>query len=183
MSTRYKFRDNDKLYFVSFSVVYWIDVFIRNEYKQVLLNSLEFCKKEKGLEVYAWCIMTSHVHLIIGTNNQSLDSIMRDFKSYTSRELRKSIQNNSFESRKEWILWMMKRAGLKNGNNKDFQFWQQRNHPIELSKFDIMKQKLDYLHNNPVVEGFVDKAEEYLYSSARDYYGTAKGLLSIRMIE
>lgn len=150
MSVKYKFRDQEKLYFVSFSVVYWIDVFIRNEYKDILLDSLRFCQKEKGLEVYAWCIMSSHVHLIIGTHGAKMQDIMRDFKSHTSREIKRAIKENGRESRREWMLWMMGRAGKANGNNKDFQFWQQDNHPIELWDNYMLDQKLTYLHNNPV---------------------------------
>jgi len=66
MSTKYKFRDQSKLYFISFAVVYWIDVFIRNEYKDILLDSWRYCQKAKGLELYAWCIMSSHVHMMTG---------------------------------------------------------------------------------------------------------------------
>ena len=106
---------------------------------------------------------------------------MRDFKSHTSHTLRSGITDNKSESRKEWILWMMKRAGTKNSNNKDWQFWQQDNHPIALYNEVITKQKLDYLHLNPVVAGFVTRAEEYTYSSAIDYYGR-KGLLDIRLL-
>ena len=173
----------DKLHFVSFAVVYWIDVFIRNEYKDVLLESLRYCQQKKGLEVYAWCIMTSHVHLIIGTNQCKMEDIMRDFKSHTSRELKKMIKEHSGESRKEWMIWMMERAGKKNGNNQSFQFWRQDNHPIELSTKYLMKQKLEYLHNNPVEAGFVTKADDYVYSSAKDYYTGEKGILEIRLIE
>ncbi|TVR38057.1 MAG: transposase [Cryomorphaceae bacterium] len=182
MSVRYKFRDQNQLYFVSFAVVYWIDVFVRNEYKDILLDSLSFCQNQKGLDVYAWCIMTSHVHLIIGTHQEKLENIMRDFKSHTSRELKKEIKNNIQESRKDWMLWLMERAGKKNSNNKSFQFWQQDNHPIELWDNYILNQKLDYIHNNPVVAGFVSRPEDYVYSSARDY-AAEKGLLDIRLIE
>ncbi|MBC6111948.1 transposase [Pedobacter fastidiosus] len=182
MSTKYKIRDQEQLYFVSFAVVYWLDVFVRNEYKDVVLESLCFCQKNKGLEVYAWCIMTSHVHLIIGTNDKKMEDILRDFKSHTSTQLRKMIKDNQQESRREWLLWMMERAGNKNSNNNGFQFWQQDNHPIELWDNYMKEQKLDYLHDNPVVSGFVSKAEDYLYSSARDYCGE-KGLLDIILIE
>ena len=76
---------------------------------------------------------------------------------------------------------MMRRAGLQNSSNKDWQLWQQNSHPIQLFNAEITKQKLDYLHNNPVVAGFVNKAEEYVYSSAADYYGKG-GLLDIRLL-
>ncbi len=81
MSKKYKFGDNSKLYFVSFAVTNWIDLFIRNEYKEILLDSIRYCKKEKEMELYGWCIITSHVHLIIGTKGNTLSNIMRDLKS------------------------------------------------------------------------------------------------------
>jgi len=141
VSRKYKFRDHDKLYFISFSVVHWIDVFIRDEYKRVLIESWKYCRENKGLEIYAYCIMTSHVHMIIGSHQEKLDGIVRDMKSYTSSQLRKSISAHPGESRKEWMVWMMERAGKKNGNNNDWQFWQQHNQPIELSTPEIMNQK------------------------------------------
>ena len=182
MSRKYKFRDPESLYFISFATVYWIDVFIRNEYKNILLESWKYCQKEKGLDIYAWIIMTSHVHMIIGSKTNKLENIVRDMKSYTSGQLKESITNNIHESRREWILWMMERAGTKNSNNSKFQFWQQHNKPIELFDNKIMEQKLDYLHNNPVVEGIVEKPEDYILSSARDYAGI-KGFLDIALIE
>ena len=182
MSRKYKFSDNSKLYFISFSVVYWIDVFIRNEYRDILLDSWRYCAQHKGLEVYAWCIMTSHVHMIIGSEGSKLSDIVRDMKSFTSTSLKKAIVENPQESRKEWLLWMMKRAGEKNGNNKDFQFWQQHNQPVELYSNEMLDQRLKYIHDNPVKAGFVEEPEHYLYSSARDYCGI-KGLLPIALIE
>jgi len=182
MSTKYKFHDQDKLYFVSFSVVYWIDLFIRNEYKQVLLNSWRHCQKHKGLEIYGWCIMTSHVHMIIGTSGNKLEDILRDMKKHTAAILRSTIENNPIESRREWLLWMMKHAGTKNSNNEKFQLWQQDNHPIMLFNHKVLHQKLDYIHNNPVEAGFVEKPEDYLYSSARDYYDLP-GLVDILLVD
>ncbi len=84
MSRKYKFHDNDKIYFVSFAVINWVDLFIRNIYKDVIVDSLRFCQKEKALELYGWCIMTSHVHLIIVTTGNPLENIMRDLKRHTS---------------------------------------------------------------------------------------------------
>src|SRR5690349_20531110 len=106
MSRKYKFWDSEKLYFISFAVVNWIDVFIRNEYKYELVNSWKYCIENKGLEVYGWCIMTSHVHMIIGCKGNKLENIVRDMKSYTSTRLRKLIKEHPQESRREWMLWM-----------------------------------------------------------------------------
>ena len=148
-----------------------------------MIDGLKFCQDKKGLELYAYCIMTSHVHLIMGTHGNKMQDILRDFKSHTSREMKKAIKEHPQESRREWMLWMMARAGKKNSNNKDFQFWQQHNHPIELSDNKMMDQRLDYIHNNPVVAGFVTRPEDYIYSSARDYILNECGPIKILEIE
>jgi len=182
MSGGYKFRDQDELYFISFAVVNWIDLFIRNEYRQIMLDSWKHCQSNKGLEIYGWCIMTSHVHMIIGTQGDKLENIMRDMKKHTSVTLKEAIKLHPGESRREWMLWMMERAGKKNSQNANFQLWQQDNHPIELFDHKILHQKLDYIHYNPVVAGIVEKPEDYLYSSARDYCGLP-GLIDIIFVD
>jgi putative transposase len=182
MSTKYKFHDQDQLYFVSFAVVNWIDLFVRNEYRDIMIDSWKHCQKNKGLEIYGWCVMSSHIHMIIGTRGEKLENIMRDMKKHTSIALRQAIEQHPTESRREWMLWMMKRAGTKNKHNSGFQLWQQDNHPIELFDLKILHQKLDYTHNNPVEGGIVEKPEDYLYSSARDYYGLP-GLIDIILVE
>lgn len=131
--------------------------------------------------MYSWCIMSSHIPMIIGSEGEKMENIMQGIKSVTSRNLKNTIKENDRESRKEWLMWMMERAGKLNKHNGSFQLWQEGNHPVELYDNEIMQQKLDYIHNNPVEAGFVDKAEEYLYSSARDYCGV-KGLLDIKLI-
>jgi len=182
MSRKYKFLDQSKLYFVSFATVYWIDVFTRELYKQILIDSLKYCQQKKGLEIFAWCIMTNHVHLIIGTEGNKMEDILRDFKSFTSRELKEAIKNNLQESRKEWMIWMMERAGKLNNQNGNWQLWQQHNKPIELFTYSVIKQKLDYIHNNPVEAGFVTNAIDWNYSSAIDYAGE-KGFLDIKLLD
>ena len=183
MSNKYKFHNPDGIYFVSFSVVGWIDIFIRPIYKHILLESLQYCQKEKGLVIYAWIIMSSHVHLIISKkSNVVLQDILRDFKKFTAFKLIGEIMQNPQESRKEWILKMLEIHGQSNSNNTKYQFWQQDNHPIELSTNEMLDQRLNYLHNNPVESEFVEKPEEYLYSSARDYC-SSKGLIDILLLE
>ena len=184
MSEKYKIRDQDELYFITFAVIGWVDVFTRQEYKDLVLESLSYCQKEKGLEIYAWCIMSNHVHLIVGrASDLKIEEIIRDFKKFTSVQLCRSIQSNAKESRREWMLELFKGAATQSKKHINYMFWQNEYHPVELCTKEIMRQKLDYLHNNPVEAGIVNKAEEYLYSSARDYYGNAKGLLEIKFIE
>jgi putative transposase len=111
-----------------------------------------------------------------------MEAILRDFKSYTSGKIKKLIKDHPQESRREWMLWLKERAGTKNSNNKDFQFWQQHNKPIELYDNQITQQKLDYIHANPVEAGFVSRPEDYVYSSARNYCGE-QGALDVLILE
>jgi len=183
MSTKYKIRDQTKLHFITFAVVEWVDMFTRTIYKDVLIDSLKYCQENKGLLLYAWCIMSNHVHLIISSKEGvKQEDIIRDFKKHTSKQLLKLIEENKKESRKNWMLWIFRKAGEKNSNNKHYQFWRQDNHPIELSTNKIMEQRLKYLHNNPVAAGIVEEPEHYLHSSAIDYTGKS-GLLTIEFIE
>ena len=120
--------------------------------------------------------------MIIGTKGDNkLEDIIRDFKSFTSRHIRKELEACNYESRKEWLLWMMKRAGSKKSNNKDFQLWQQHNHSIEISSNDILDSRLNYIHQNPVESGLVENARDWVCSSAKDYEGE-KGLLDLYLL-
>ena len=98
--------------------------------------------------------------MIIGSKKDKLEDIVRDMKKHTSLQLKAAIKNNNSESRREWIIWIMERAGKKNGNNKDWQFWQQHNNPIEIKDQEMFDNTLQYIHDNPVVAGFVTKPED-----------------------
>ena len=106
MSRNYKFCNRSGLYFVSFATVYWIDVFIRQQYLSILADSIEYCRKHKGMEVYAYCFMPSHVHLVFRAGNEDPAGLIRDFKKHTSKKVILAIEENAQESRKEWLLWM-----------------------------------------------------------------------------
>ena len=181
MSRNYKMLDKEGMYFISFAVINWIDVFVRQQYFELICESLNYCIKNKGMVIYAYCIMPSHIHMIFSDNNENPSKLLGEFKTFTSKNMRKAIENNNFESRKEWILGMMKRAGAKNSNVKNYQFWQQHNQPMELWSNKFMDQKVNYIHNNPVEAGFVEEAEHWKYSSAIDYVG-GKGLIEIEML-
>jgi len=123
MSRNYKFNNPDGIYFISFATVEWVDVFTRNEYKNILIESLKHCQAEKGLILFAFVIMSNHVHLIAKANEEhSLSDVLRDFKKFTSKAIVKAIKDNPKESRKDWMLKIFKEAGEKNGNNKNYQF-------------------------------------------------------------
>ena len=176
MSRKYKFHNPEGVYFVTFAVQGWVDVFTRNEYKNILVDNLSYCQKNKGLELFAWCIMTNHVHLIArAEEGHSLSDILRDYKKFTSKAVLAAVKENQRESRKEWLI---KQFENESGNR----FWRADNQPVELWSNAVIAQKLNYLHQNPVEEGLVFRAEDYVYSSATDYAG-GKGLLDIFVIE
>lgn len=168
MSRKYKFDDQGGVYFVSFAVVGWVDVFIRREYKDLFIDSLVYCCRNKGLVIYAYVIMSSHVHLLLARSNegQTLEGILRDLKKFTAGKLLRSIRENPQESRKEWMTAIFSEAGQINSNNKYYQFWQQNNHPLQVNEQDNVERILDYIHNNPVEAGWVESGEDFWYSSA-----------------
>ena len=182
MSRNYKIRNQQKLHFVSFATVNWIDVFIRRAYKDIFVDSLSYCMQHKGLEVYAWCIMSSHVHLISGITGEKMEDILRDLKRHTSKTLPKPLLSITRKAEESGCCGCLSGPAEETPNNTKYPFWQQHNQPIELWSNELMDQKLQYLHRNPVKVGWVEEPEHYLYSSARDYAGV-KGLVEVKLLE
>ncbi|MGV3590035.1 MAG: REP-associated tyrosine transposase [Adhaeribacter sp.] len=179
----YSFNNPEGIYFVTFTVVFWLDVFVRARYKTIFTESLNFCVKNKGLQVHAWSLMSSHAHLIISAQQPekvNLSDIIRDLKKFTAAQIIKEIEAGP-ESRQEWLLDKFRFAAGKNSRNTQYQFWQQNNHAEELLTNHFTDQKLQYIHQNPVQEGWVEEAHHYLYSSARDYSGLT-GLVPVTFI-
>ncbi|WP_428330484.1 REP-associated tyrosine transposase [Mucilaginibacter sp.] len=156
----------DRPFFITLSIVGWIDVFIRNDYCEEFINNLEYCRKHKSLKVFAYCIMSSHIHLIVASDDSNLSAIIRDLKSFTAKRVITMIAENPQESRKEWLLYLFKFFAKYHHQNKEYQFWQKTNHPIELISASVFDQKVDYIHNNPVKAMLVNEATAYVYSSA-----------------
>jgi len=177
MSRNYKFYNPEGVYFISFAVVEWLDVFTRVAYKKIMIDSLHHCQKEKGMEIFAWCLMPSHVHLIFRSAcEQKPELLIGDFKRFTSKAIVKAIIENPAENRKEFLLEQFRKAGNQSSNVNNYQFWRHDNHPIELWSNKVFDEKIDYIHNNPIEAGLVSRAEDYPYSSAADYAGE-KGML------
>lgn len=177
---RYTITDQQGIYFLTFTVVDWLNVFTRRSYKDTIVDSLNYCIAQKGLIVYNWCLMSNHLHLIASAKEDAkLSDIIRDFKKFTAKKIIEQIQQEG-ESRKEWLLKHFEYAGKYDKRIKQYKFWREDNHALYLhpTETKIIDQKVDYIHNNPVVEGIVESPEEYLYSSAIDYAGE-KGLVNI----
>jgi REP element-mobilizing transposase RayT len=169
MAEAYTVRDQQAIHFVTFTIVDWIDVFTRKIYKDICINSLDFCRKNKGLKIYSYVIMSNHIHLIVQAENYHLSDIIRDFKKYTSKRIIETIETIAIESRKEWILSKFEYNAKKHMQKSKYQVWQRDSHAEELISTKFIEQKKNYIHQNPVRAGIVQYEYEYLYSSARNY--------------
>ncbi|GAA4314299.1 REP-associated tyrosine transposase [Nibribacter koreensis] len=166
------------LYFLTLTVVDWIDVFTRPVYRHIILESLKFCQEKKGLEIYAWVLMSNHLHLIASAKEgANLSDILRDFKKFTSRSIVEAIKQEN-ESRKEWMLYRFQFPANVQSKVIHYKFWQDGNEAKEIHSNEFLQQKIDYIHQNPVRAEWVQEPEHFIYSSARDYAG-GKGLIEI----
>ena len=169
MSEKYKIHDQNAPYFLTMTSVNWIDIFTRKELKLLIVNSLEYCQKKKGLIIYAWCLMPSHLHLICSADDgYLLSDILRDFKKYTSKFIVKTVLEIG-ESRREWMLQLFEDACKDLKREQSYKVWQDGNQAKNIFTPEFFYEKLNYLHNNPVEDMIVQNPEDYLFSSARNY--------------
>lgn len=163
-------------YFLTFTVVDWVDIFTRPIYKHIL--SLQYCQKEKELEIWAWVIMPNHVHMIAkAKDGYFLSDVLRDLKKFTSKRITEAIHDKQ-ESRRVWMLNRFEFAARKEGKGNNYKFWQEGNEAKEIHTTHFLEQKMEYIHNNPVRAEIVDEPHHYKYSSAIDY-ANGKGLLEV----
>jgi REP element-mobilizing transposase RayT len=177
MKEGFVIRDQTLPHYITATVVDWIDVFTRQTYRDSIIESLDYCIKNKGMILYGYVIMSNHIHLIIQSEDGKLSDLIRDFKKFTAKNILDKIQVKP-ESRKEWMLERFKLAAEKHQRNKNYQFWQYGNHAEEIYSNKFMWSKLDYIHLNPVRAGLVEKTSQYIYSSASNYINNT-GLLQI----
>ena len=180
--SNYRIWQQHGLNYVTLTVVGWADVFTRQRYRDIVIESLRFCQQQKGLHIVGYVLMSNHLHMIVHTEGYELSNVLRDFKKFTANQILKSIQTEP-ESRREWLLNLLKWYAQENSDNTHYQFWQQGNHPIALWTLEVIWQKLTYIHLNPVRAGIVAESQHYVYSSAGDYYANRKGLLDIELME
>ncbi len=174
---KYYITDQHGTYFITCTIVYWIDLFTRPAYKEIIVASLNYCVSQKGLNVNAWVLMSNHLHIVCRCDApHRLSDFLRDFKKYTSKQLVQSIINIP-ESRRDWLLDKFAFEARRSWRAEKYKLWTDDNHAIDMSLVDVW-EKIDYIHQNPVRAGYV---ENYLYSSARDYAGK-KGLVELERL-
>lgn len=156
-------------YYMTMTVVDWADVFTRKNQKQAIIESFRYCIKNKGRNVYAYCIMTNHLHVICNSDETfTLSDTIRDFKRRSAKTILNQIENEPV-SRRENFQLLFRKATKNNSKSKNFKFWKTDNPAIKLNSEKFLWEKINYVHNHPVVEKFVAKPEHWLYSSASNY--------------
>lgn len=180
---RYFISDQHGTHFLTFTVVEWTDIFTRPVYKQIIVDALNYCTVHKGLEVFAWVLMTNHLHLICRTAPPfHLSHFMRDFKKHTSKKISVSVQEIA-ESRRDWLLHRFSFAAYSTARARDFKVWTDDNHAVCMEGRVPLFQKVDYIHNNPVRQYIVSEPQHYLHSSAGLYAGNKAGLVKVTVLE
>ena len=182
MSHQYRVRNSEDIFFVTFTIVDWVDIFTRPAYKQLIIDSLAYCQQHKGLELYAYCLMTNHLHLLVSAQQPAiLSDIIRDFKKHTNKQIIQLIQTEN-ESRRDWILYRFQYHAKYNNRIQDYKVWQDGYHGVACDRIEILVQKLNYIHDNPVTAGIVLEPEHYIYSSAANYAGE-DGIIDVILLD
>jgi REP element-mobilizing transposase RayT len=181
MSTGYQIVEQDALHYVTFQIVKWVDIFTRKVYRDIVIDSLKYCQSNKGLEIYAFVIMSNHIHILLRSDIGKLSDTIREFKSFTAKQILLAIDTES-ESRRDWMLNLFEFAAKQHKRNEKYQIWTHENHAELIYSDKFIIQKISYIHDNPVRAGIVENPEDYLYSSATDFAGKQCLLNIVQMI-
>ena len=173
--SRYKIIDNHPPYFLTATVVNWIPLFSAPRVQQILIDSLRFLQTEERLCLYAYVILENHLHLVASSSDLSKE--IGDFKSYTARQIIDYYKDQNARNVLEQLALYKKHYK----QDRDHQMWQEGSHPQRIKDLAMMRQKVEYIHNNPVKRGWVDNAIDWRYSSARNYAGI-DGVLNVQTV-
>ena len=174
----------DSSYFLTLNTVDKIDVFVRPAYKQAIADALNYFIETQGLIVYSWCLMSSHLHLIVRTREASAPAYFeRDFKKYTTPIILKTIEME-MDFRRDWMMRHFEDYGKPLRRIEKFHLWQNCSSPlrIDCQQPRNLLDRIAHIHENPVRERIVEQPESYIFSSARDYAGI-RGLVNVRVVQ
>ena len=163
MRTRYRIVDNSYPYFLTCTIIEWLPVFTRQPYFEIVIDSLKYCRERKGLKIFAYVVMDNHLHLV--AEGERLGATIKEFKSYTA----KGIIELATDEGKDWLLNQFEFFKARHKTESRYQVWQEGFHPQLLDSEEMLTQKVEYIHENPVKAGLVEKAEDWWYSSAKNY--------------
>ena len=171
MRTRYRVNDPQAAHFATSSIVAWLPVFTKAARCDILVQSLAYCQANKGLLIHGWVILDSHFHAILAAPD--LPRILADLKRYSAQRLLEQLETEGCE----WLLEQFHYRRLAHKKESVHQVWQEGTHPQAIVSDEMMLQKLDYLHNNPVQRGLVAAPEHWRYSSAHAWEPGVEPLL------
>ena len=170
--------------YITFNTVDWVDLFIRPSYKQEIADALNYFIETKGLIVFAWCLMTNHLHLVAKAKGSAgLTAFEKDFKRYTASKILEKISEET-DLRRDWILQRFEHSSQTLKRIEKFQLWQSCVNPvyIEFKQLYKLQERILYIHENPVRDKIVARPEDYIFSSAGDYAGN-KGLVNVNVVD
>jgi REP element-mobilizing transposase RayT len=170
--TRYKVFEDTYPYFLTSTVVAWLPIFAFPQFVDIIFNSWRFLQKDGALRIYGYVIMENHLHWI--ALGDDLSQVIARFKSFTARRIIDALQTSGFSTFRSELRYFKSRHKI----DQTYQLWQEGSHPQQLQNAEMMIQKLEYMHNNPVKRGYVDDAMHWRYSSARNYAGLT-GLIDV----
>ena len=178
MRSSYKFsEDGTELTFVTFTIVEWISIFTKQKYCDIMIDNLEFYRREQGLKVHYLVIMPEHVHLIV-SSEKDVGKIIHNLKSYTAKKIIEYLKKD----KRNWILNLFKYYKKRSKPQSEYQIWQEGSHPEMIISEKMLKQKIEYIHFNPVKAGLVTEPENWKYSSAC-YYAGKESIMEFDEIE
>ena len=171
MRSRYQARQPDAAYFVTSTIVAWLPVFTTAARCDIVVGALEYCRAQKALKIRAWVILDNHIHAILAAPD--LPRVMADFKRHTARRILDQLE----AERCEWLLEQFAYRRAAHKTESTHQVWQEGFHPQAILDDEMMLQKLEYLHHNPVKRGLVSAPEHWRYSSAHEWDAGAHPVL------
>lgn len=177
--SQWKIIPDVNFYFTTATIADWEYVFTSDEYFQIIIDTLKYCITNKGLHLHGYVIMPNHTHFIVsGDEGKNLSNIMRDFGTHTSHEITTLLKMNG----RTRLLDVFRDAAKFDNRGNEFKVWLEGFHPIAIESEEFFRQKLNYLHDNPVRKGFVEKPEHWKYSSARNYIVDDQSVIKVEML-
>lgn len=167
LSSSYKVVEEMGVYFITSTILNWVPLFNNENYAKILIDSLKFSQLNKNLEIFYYVIMDHHFHALV--RSPKLSDVIRSVKGFTSHEILEDLKNNL----KTEMLNIFERYN-KHKDRSTYQVWQEGFHPQLINSIEMLNQKIEYTHNNPVKRGLVERAEDWRYSSLnnKDRNGT-----------
>ena len=170
--SRYRIGETEYPYFLTCTVVGWLPVFTRPEAVQIVFDCWDFLRQNREFVLYGYVVLENHLHLIASAPD--LTNAMKSFKMFTAKAILELLERHSAEM----LLRQFRALKLRHKTRSEYQVWQEGSHPKQIANDEMMRQKLEYMHNNPVKRGYVDEAVQWRYSSARNYAGV-QGLIDV----